>query len=508
MTATRTALLWRAAVGVLAALVALAVAEIVALFVGAGSSPLFAVGSFVIDLAPPWLKDATIALFGTGDKAALLVALGLLVLALAVAAGLLDTARPPWGLVVLGAVGVAAAVIALTRSGSSPLWVMPSLVGALAGIRTLQAARRRLTAWREEGGRHSRRDFLRFAGIAAVASVAAGAVARSMNAASTAAAAARESIALPDAASVTAPIPAGASLDVDGITPLVTPNDGFYRIDTALQVPAVDAATWRLRVTGMVEREVEITLDELLAQPLTESTITIACVSNEVGGDLIGNATWLGWPVRELLARAKPLPGADMVLSRSVDGFTAGTPLEALTDERDSLLAVGMNGRPLPLQHGFPVRMIVPGLYGYVSATKWLAELKVTTFDADQGYWTPRGWDALGPVKTSSRIDVPRSGQSVSAGRVAVAGVAWAQHRGIEAVEVRIDDGEWMPARLALAISNDTWVQWVLDWDATPGSHTVAVRATDAEGDQQRSNRLPPAPNGSEGWHTVTVTVS
>ncbi|HWR84414.1 MAG TPA: molybdopterin-dependent oxidoreductase, partial [Rhodoglobus sp.] len=382
------------------------------------------------------------------------------------------------------------------------------LVGALAGARVLQSARRRLSAWREEGGRYSRRDFLRFAGIAAGVSVVGGAVARTMNAATTAADAARGIIALPDAASVTARIPSGASLDVPGITPLVTPNDGFYRIDTALQVPVVDAATWRLRVTGMVERELELTFDELLAQPLTESTITIACVSNEVGGDLIGTATWLGWPVRDLLARARPLPGADMVLSRSVDGFTAGTPIEALTDDRDSLLAVGMNGEPLPLQHGFPVRMIVPGLFGYVSATKWLSELTVTTFAADQGYWTPRGWDALGPVKTSSRIDVPRSGQSVAAGRVAVAGVAWAQHRGVAAVEIRIDEGQWRPARLARAISDDTWVQWVLEWDAQPGSHTIAVRATDADGTTQRSNRLPPAPNGSEGWHTVTVTVS
>jgi DMSO/TMAO reductase YedYZ molybdopterin-dependent catalytic subunit len=213
--------------------------------------------------------------------------------------------------------------------------------------------------------------------------------------------------------------------------------------------------------------------------------------------------------VRELLAQAGPLPGADMVLSRSIDGFTAGSPLEVLLErDRDSLLAVGMNGEALPIDHGFPVRLVVPGLYGYVSATKWVVELKVTTFAKDQGYWTPRGWSAFGPVKTASRIDVPRSGEQVAAGTVAVAGVAWAQHRGIQGVEVRIDEEPWQPARLAEAISSDTWVQWVYEWDATPGAHVVAVRATDAEGDTQSSNRVPPAPDGSEGWHTITVNVA
>ncbi len=276
----------------------------------------------------------------------------------------------------------------------------------------------------------------------------------------------------------------------------------------ALQVPVVDAESWTLRVTGMVEREVEITFADLLALPLTEHTVTLMCVSNEVGGDLVGTATWLGYPIRELLTKAGPLPGADMVLSTSIDGFTAGSPLDVLLEEdRESLLAVGMNGVPLPIEHGFPARLVVPGLYGYVSATKWVTELKVTTFAKDQGYWTPRGWSALGPVKTASRIDVPRSGSSVAAGRVAVAGVAWAQHRGIEGVEVRVGDGSWHPATLADPISADTWRQWVYEWDAAAGSHTVAVRATGAVADTQRENRIPPAPNGSEGFHTITVNV-
>ena len=277
-------------------------------------------------------------------------------------------------------------------------------------------------------------------------------------------------------------VPPAASLDVPGITPYVVPNRDFYRIDTALVVPQMDTRGWRLRVHGLVDQEVEIDWDTLLSKPMQQALVTLTCVSNEVGGDLAGNAVWTGWPIRELLALAGPQPGADMVLSTSVDGFTAGTPLEALTDDRNALLAVAMNGEPLPVEHGFPVRMVVPGLYGYVSATKWVVDLKVTTFAADVAYWTPRGWSARGPIKTASRIDVPASGGQVKAGRVAVAGVAWAQHRGIRAVEVRVDDGPWQQARLAAEPSVDAWRQWVLEWDAPKGNHTLTVRAVDGTG--------------------------
>jgi DMSO/TMAO reductase YedYZ molybdopterin-dependent catalytic subunit len=235
--------------------------------------------------------------------------------------------------------------------------------------------------------------------------------------------------------------------------------------------------------------------------------VTLTCVSNEVGGDLVGNALWTGWPVRELLAMARPRAGADMVLSRSSDGFTAGTPIGALTDDRDALLAVAMNGEPLPFEHGFPVRLVVPGLYGYVSATKWLTELKVTTFAADQGYWTPRGWSARGPVKTQSRIDVPRIGDHVKAGTVAVAGVAWAQHRGITGVEVQVDEGPWQGARLAAEPTTDAWRQWVLEWAATPGSHNLRVRAKDSTGQFQVAAEAPPAPDGATGYHQIVVNV-
>ena len=246
----------------------------------------------------------------------------------------------------------------------------------------------------------------------------------------------------------------------------------------------------------------------LLKQPLEQHLVTLTCVSNEVGGDLVGNALWTGWPVRKLLAMARPKPGADMVLSRSSDGFTAGTPIEALTDDRNAMVAVAMNGQALPFEHGFPARLVVPGLYGYVSATKWVTELKVTRFDQDEGYWTPRGWSAKGPIKTHSRIDVPRAGRGVSAGTVAIAGVAWAQHRGISKVEVQVDDGPWQQATLAAEPTVDAWRQWFLPWAATPGTHQLRVRATDATGATQTDRQAPPAPDGATGWHAVQVEVS
>ena len=306
----------------------------------------------------------------------------------------------------------------------------------------------------------------------------------------------RDTITLPKP-TATATVPPSAELDIEGLSPVVTPNAQFYRIDTALAVPAVDPSTWSLRIHGMVDQEVTLTWDELLALPLEESATTLACVSNEVGGGLIGNAVWLGYPVRELLARAAPTADADMVLSRSVDGFTASTPLAVLEDDRNAILAIGMNGDPLPPEHGFPVRMVVPGLYGYVSATKWVVDLEVTRFDLAAAYWTDRGWSERGPIKISSRIDVPRSGQTLSEGPITVAGVAWHQHVGIESVDVQVDDGPWQPATLATAISIDTWVQWRFDWDAPSGTHTLRVRATGADGEVQTSDVQGPVPNGS-----------
>jgi DMSO/TMAO reductase YedYZ molybdopterin-dependent catalytic subunit len=319
----------------------------------------------------------------------------------------------------------------------------------------------------------------------------------------------RESITLPKAADGVSPLQQGMRLDnVTGITPYLTNNRDFYRVDTALTVPQIDANSWRLKIHGLVDEDIELSFAELLAMPLVERRITIACVSNEVGGRLAGNATWLGVRLSDLLSAVAISSGADAVKSTSVDGMTIGTPLEALTDDRDALLALGMNGEPLPLEHGFPVRMVVPGLYGYVSATKWLVDLELTRFDDFSAYWTDRGFDAKAPIKTFSRIDVPKSFASLDAGKNAVAGVAWAQNTGIEKVEVSFDGDSWQEARLADEDSIQTWRQWVYEWDAKPGSYQIQVRATDQNGDTQTSRRVAPRPNGATGWHSVNVSVA
>jgi DMSO/TMAO reductase YedYZ molybdopterin-dependent catalytic subunit len=316
---------------------------------------------------------------------------------------------------------------------------------------------------------------------------------------------ARAAVALPVAVDPAPPVPAGAELAVPDLASYVTSNRTFYRIDTALAVPQVDPDGWELRIHGRVRNPYTITFQELLARPMVERYVTLACVSNEVGGSLIGNARWLGVPVVELLAEAGPEPGADQVVSRSVDGWTCGSPTSVLTDGRDALLAVGMNGVPLPIEHGFPVRMVVPGLYGYVSACKWITEIELSRFADYDAYWVPRGWAQQAPIKTQSRIDTPRS--RATAGTVTVAGVAWAQHRGIERVEVQVDGGDWQAAELADTVSADTWRQWWWRWEAPTGEHQLAVRATDSTGETQPSEPLPPAPDGATGWHTVQVEV-
>jgi DMSO/TMAO reductase YedYZ molybdopterin-dependent catalytic subunit len=332
--------------------------------------------------------------------------------------------------------------------------------------------------------------------------------AQSLSSAGRALEAARRAVRLPSPVTAAPPIPAGAELAVPGTASLLTANEDFYRIDTAVFLPNLNPGEWRLRVSGMVERPIEIGYAQLLELPMQESRITLACVSNPVGGEYISTATWLGYPVKKLLEWAKPLPGADMVLSKSSDGFTAGTPLEALTDGRDALIAVGMNGQPLPREHGFPARMVVPGLYGYVSATKWLVELELTRFDEVDAYWTQRGWGVRGPIKLSSRIDVPREGADLELGEVVVAGVAWHQHTGISAVQVSVDGGTWHDADLGAELSIDTWRQWKWTWNATPGAHTLRVRAINAEGDEQVETEQSVLPDGATGLHTIQVVVA
>jgi DMSO/TMAO reductase YedYZ molybdopterin-dependent catalytic subunit len=344
-------------------------------------------------------------------------------------------------------------------------------------------------------------------GVTAAASGIAATGGRLLSAARSNVAQAREALRLPAPARAAPAVPAGVQSPVPGVPPWLTPNGDFYRIDTALTVPEINVDDWELRVHGLVEEEVRLTFQDLLDAGLTESHVTLTCVSNPVGGNLAGNAKWLGLPIRDVLARARPRDDADMVLSTSIDGFSASTPLEVLTDGRDALLAIGMNGEPLPLEHGYPVRMVVPGLYGFVSATKWVVDLEVTRFADSKAYWTERGWSERGPIKTMARVDVPKSFARVPAGKVAVGGTAWAQTRGITSVEIQVDDGDWVAATLSAEASQDTWRQWSYEWDAAPGSHYIKVRATDGSGEVQTDRRADPVPDGASGWQSVMVTV-
>ncbi|WP_010524374.1 molybdopterin-dependent oxidoreductase [Nesterenkonia sp. F] len=513
-----------ALIGCAAALSTLGTAELLAGVLIPDGSPLLATGAVVIDASPAWLKDAAITLFGTADKIALFVVMGVVATLLAVGIGLLARIRRVAArLLVLGiGLGLAAAVLSRPEVGIVGLaWlpvVLPTVCGLAVGLLVLEGlVRRGLRAAGDHPrassspssagsssspvpGRRSVLGLAATAGVLGAAGLLAGRIGASVLHAGRRL---RETITLPRPAH-SAPRPSGVSAGVAGMPSWTTPNDTFYRIDTALVPPDVDPRSWELRIHGLVEREVTLDFDELLERDLVEAWVTLACVSNEIGGDLVGNAKWLGLPVRTLLAEAGPRPEADMVLSRSPDGFSASTPLAALTDERDALLAVGMNDEPLPTEHGFPARLVVPGLYGYVSATKWVVELEVTRFADATAYWTDRGWSARGPIKTASRIDVPREGARVTAGQVAVGGTAWAQHRGITAVEIQLDDDAWRGAELAAAGGIDTWRQFslMLD-DVAAGEHRLRVRATDGDGVTQTEEVSATVPDGATGWHEV-----
>jgi DMSO/TMAO reductase YedYZ molybdopterin-dependent catalytic subunit len=352
----------------------------------------------------------------------------------------------------------------------------------------------------------ARRRFLVSSGIAAVAAVA-GTVAGRELATRRDVTLARAALRFPRPAVAAPPLPAGSDLHIPGLSSFITPNDSFYRVDTALLLPQVDPSTWQLRIHGMVQREVTITFAELLKRPLIEDYVTLTCVSDPVGGPYVGNAKWLGASLAALIRQARPRAGASQLLCTSADGFTSGTPLQVVLDGRDALLAVAMNGTALPVEHGFPARMVIPGLYGYVSATKWVTDIEVTTFAAASAYWVERGWSQQAPIKTESRIDVPAIGATLRPGPAPVAGVAWAQHKGVAAVEVRVDRGPWHEARLAAVPDIDTWRQWVWEWQATPGNHLLEARATDKTGNTQTAVQAQPVPNGASGYPSATVTV-
>ncbi len=529
---------WRGAAGALsgalAGCAALAVAELLSAAVRREAGPVVAVGGAAIDRTPAAVKDWAIRQFGTNDKLVLQVGIVAVLALLAVALGLVALRRRGLGaagVLLFGAIGALAAV---TRPDStSPVDALPSLVGGVAGAALLYVLAGRLRVTAEADGAepadaagsagHSeeppratwdRRGFIVAATAAAAASAGVGALGRSLNAAGGKdAVASRDRIRLPAPASAAPAVPRGAQVRVPGVSSFVTSAADFYRVDTALVVPRVNADSWRLRIHGKgVGRPTTVSFADLLRRELIERDITLTCVSNEVGGPYVGNARWIGVRLADLLAECgvePPAKGgpADQLVARSVDGMTLGTPVDDVMDGRDAMLALGMNGRPLPFEHGFPVRMLVPGLYGYVSACKWIEDIELTTFDAYDPYWVRRDWAREAPVKTQSRIDTPKPFARPKAGTVMVAGVAWAQHRGIDKVEVRVDDGPWRTADLAAEATRDTWRQWSFPWKATPGGHTLTVRATDRTGEVQTEKRTRTIPDGASGRHAVVVTV-
>ncbi|MCG5220523.1 molybdopterin-dependent oxidoreductase [Streptosporangium soli] len=536
--------------GFVSGAVALGVAQLGAGVINDAAFPVVAVGNAMVDVSPPPLKDFAIRTFGENDKVVVIAGLFVVLALVSAAFGLLARRRLWYGMAGLGAFGVVGLLAVLTRPGASALDVLPTLLGVAAGAWTLSLLMRRMLvvaapvesdsaepAPAESGspdslstepgdasvvepvveperpvvmraGREPRtfdRRALLVGATGGLVAAGLGGVAGRVLAGRKQVDAARMSMALPRPAVPAQPLPAGADLRIKGLSPFVTPNADFYRVDTAFILPQVDPETWKLKIHGMVDKPLEISFAELVKRPMHEADITLTCVSNEVGGPYAGNARWLGVRMADVLREAGVQPGADMLLSTSADGWTCGTPLDVVMDGREALFAIAMNGETLSVEHGFPVRQVVPGLYGYVSATKWVVDIKVTRFDKDVAYWTPKGWSAKGPIKTQSRIDVPSAGASVPAGRTIVAGVAWAQHRGIDAVEVRVDQGGWTVARLAAVPNIDTWRQWSAEVDLPAGAHTIEVRATDAAGDTQTASLAPPAPDGATGYHSITI---
>jgi DMSO/TMAO reductase YedYZ molybdopterin-dependent catalytic subunit len=507
--------------GLAAAAIALGVSALVAVPFGSSADARTAVGSTVIDLTPGPVKEWAIQTFGTADKLFLSAMVLIVIGTVAAVAAQWERSRIPVGSVAIALAAVAGSAAVLTRAGASLFDVVPTVIGAACGIVVL----RFLTSERftdgdvkpprsDDGetsdqpanpGRRLSLAAMGFLGVGVLSGVLGAVLSRHIHSVS----GDREAFKPPPIKNPIRPVPANVQPDGLALPSFVTANEDFYRIDTALSVPQLSRNEWQLKIHGMVDREITYRFDDLAKFDLVEKMVTLTCVSNPVGGDLISNAVWTGYRVRDLLAAAGIHPDADMMLSTSSDGFTAGTPVEALTDDRDALLAITMNGQPLPVEHGYPARLVVPGLYGYVSATKWIVDLEVTRFDRAEAYWTRLGWSPRGPIKTESRIDVPRSGADVPRGQVRFGGVAWAQPRGVKAVEVQIDDGAWQPAQLGAGYSDDTWRLWSFDWQANDsGSHHIAVRATDNSGAVQTSQLADVIPDGASGWHTVSFGVT
>ena len=493
--------------GIVAVGAGLAIAQLLASIKGNWRAPVVSIGNRVIDYVPASIKELAIRTFGINDKNALVITIYFVVLVLASLIGqAYFSGRQRRAIATVATMVALASISALFNANSNLLSVIPALAAGGTTIWVLRALKMRSTAGAEENESMNRRGLLKSVGLVAIGSVGAVVVGNYLRSHASAQLQ-RLTIVLPKALKFLPPPPPDPALTIPGLSRLFTPNNEFYRIDTAITVPNVNLESWRLRIDGMVANPREFTYKELTDRPVFQLDDTIACVSNEVGGTLVGNARWLGIRLDDLVKEASPYGSADQVMGHSVDGFTAGFPLAAL-DGRDAMIAIGMNGEPLPIDHGFPARIIVPGLYGYVSATKWLTRIELTRFDRAEGYWVPRGWSAQAPIKTQSRIDTPSMGSLLKPGRRVVAGVAWAPTRGISKVEVRVDNGTWREATLGPALAKTTWRQWWIDWDAKRGSRTLSVRATDGTGALQSSRSVPVAPNGAEGWHTIDVTVA
>ncbi len=499
------------AAGLAAAAVALGVTQLAAAFFSPAADARTAVGTSVINLTPGPVKEWAIQTFGTNDKAFLTVMVVVVISALIAVAAIWERSRIPLGTLALLAGGAAGSLAVLNQPRGGVVDLVPTVLGTGCGIATLRLLTRRpensaaeeVDPTGADPGRRRSLQTLGLLGFGALSGVGGNVLTRNRRSV----AADRDAFALPKITSPAPPIPPGVQPAGVDLPSFITGNADFYRIDTSLSVPQIARSDWKLRIHGMVDREITYTFADLADLEVVERPVTLTCVSNPVGGNLISNAMWTGYRVRDLLKRSGIQPDADMVLSTSHDGFTAGTPVEALTDDREALLAVGMNGEPLPVEHGYPARLVVPGLYGFVSATKWVVDLELTRFDRAEAYWTKLGWSAKAPIKTESRIDVPRNGSRLAPGPVTIGGVAWAQNLGIKAVEVRIDDGPWQPATLGAAYSKDTWRLWTYEWQAAPGAHTITARATDNTGAVQTEQQAPPPPDGASGWPSISVEV-
>ena len=498
-------------IGAVSAALGLGLSELVAGVLGGVPSLIESLGGFVIDNVPPAVKDWAISTFGIYDKLVLVISIALVALLFGGLIGVL--ARGRFWIAMTGFIGFGlVASLAGSTQGNVSLGVaiVPAGVAALAGLFAMDRLYGSGSKDEVPSDPARRSVLIGLAAVGAVAGLSAG-LGRVLLEQAKRRLAGRAEVVLPDPTQIAPPVPGGAELGLPGLSPVVTPNEDFYRIDTALTVPRVDLENWALTVTGMVDRPYSIGYDQLLEMPMVERYVTLSCVSNRVGGDLVGNAKWLGVPLVEILNRAGIKPEAEQVVGRSVDGddFTVGFPVEAVFDGREALVAVGMNGEPLPFEHGFPARLVVAGLYGYVSATKWLAEIELTGWDEFDAYWIPRGWSKEAPIKTQSRIDPPRVPDRLAPGRNVIAGVAWAPERGISKVEVQVgDDGPWLSADLSEPLSADTWVQWKLETDLAPGLTRLRVRATDGDGELQDERQRPPAPNGATGYHALSAFVS